>query len=244
MNLCSAPAQPQPEVGGTYLRRSARVSSVELTGPAGRLEAVLNQGSERAPFAALVCHPHPLGGGTLHNKVVYNAMKVLNAPEWGFQAPVLRFNFRGTGLSQGQHDGQAEAGDVLVALAWLAARFPLPIVAAGFSFGAAMTLAALSGPDAPAAVQAIACFGLPLEAEGRRYTYPGLARLNLPKLFLSGDSDSFAPASDLARVTAQAAEPKQIAFIENADHFFTGRIEPFQQALAGWLREQFHDPGR
>jgi len=244
MNLWSLPAQPQPEVGDVLTRRTARVRSVELSGPAGRLEAVLNQGSERARFAALVCHPHPLGGGTLHNKVVYNAMKVLNAPAWGFEAPVLRFNFRGVGLSQGEHDGQAEAGDVLAALRWLEAEFRLPLVAAGFSFGAAMTLAALCGPDAPASVKAIACFGLPVEAESRRYTYPGLESLKLPKLFLSGDSDEFASASDLARVTAQAAEPKQMAFIRDADHFFTGRIEPFQQALAGWLREQFHDPGR
>ena len=66
-------------------------------------------------FAALVCHPHPKGGGTMHNKVVYHAMKALNAPEWGLGWPVLRFNFRGTGLSEGRHDGKAETGDVLAA---------------------------------------------------------------------------------------------------------------------------------
>src|ERR1035441_3092892 len=62
-----------------------------------------------APFSALVCHPHPLGGGNLHNKVVYHAMKALNDPQWGLGLPVLRFNFRGTGLSQGTHDGLAES---------------------------------------------------------------------------------------------------------------------------------------
>jgi uncharacterized protein len=90
-----------------------------LRGPAGRLEALVNEGAPDAPFAALVCHPHPLGGGTMHNKVVYHAMKALNDPEWGLGWPVLRFNFRGTGLSQGVHDGEAEAGDVLAALDWL-----------------------------------------------------------------------------------------------------------------------------
>lgn len=244
MNACFSPVQPLSGAGDAAARRSARVYSLEIAGPAGSLEAVLNQGAASARFAALVCHPHPLHGGTLHNKVVYHAMKVLNEPSWGFAAPVLRFNFRGTGRSQGVHDGQAEASDVRAALAWLEDQFHLPIVAAGFSFGAAMTLAAMSGASAPGSVRAIACFGLPLEAEGRRYTYPGLASLALPKLFLSGDSDPFAPASDLARVTAQAAEPKQIAFIQNADHFFTGRIEQFQQVLAGWLTEHFHDPGR
>ena len=74
---------------------------MELNGPAGHLEAVVNEGSAGARAAVLICHPHPLGGGSLHNKVVYHAMKVMNAPEWGLGWPVLRFNFRGTGLSEG-----------------------------------------------------------------------------------------------------------------------------------------------
>src|SRR6185437_8166134 len=109
----------------------ATLRNVDLRGPAGRLEALLNEGDPKSRFAALVCHPHPLGGGTLHNKVVYHAMKVLNAPEWGFRAPVLRFNFRGTGLSEGAHDGAAEAADVEAALAWLEKEFHRPILAAG-----------------------------------------------------------------------------------------------------------------
>src|ERR1035441_8253549 len=106
------PAQPDsnPE--------AARLQSVDLAGPAGRLEAILNLGAPNPPFAALVCHPNPLAGGTMHNKVVYHAMKVLNDPEWGFGFPVLRFNFRGTGLSQGTYDGRAEAEDVRAALDW------------------------------------------------------------------------------------------------------------------------------
>ena len=116
--------------------------SVDLTGPAGRLEALLNEGAPDARFAALVCHPHPKGGGTMHNKVVYHAMKVLNAPEWGLGWPVLRFNFRGTGLSEGTHDGKAETGDVLAALDWLENEYKRPVVVAGFSFGAAMALLA------------------------------------------------------------------------------------------------------
>src|SRR5947209_10297034 len=107
----------------------------DLRGPAGKLEAVLNGGRANARFAALVCHPHPLGGGTLHNKVVYHAMKVLNGAEWGLRLPVLRFNFRGTGLSEGHHEGLAETADVSAALEWLDAEFKLPIVVIGFSFG-------------------------------------------------------------------------------------------------------------
>src|SRR5271170_3989845 len=96
------------------------VSSVrtidDLYGPAGRLETVLNSGRADAAYAALVCHPHPKGGGTMHNKVVYHAMKAFSA----FGLPVLRFNFRGVGLSEGEHDdGHGEQNDVRAAVEWL-----------------------------------------------------------------------------------------------------------------------------
>ena len=87
-----------------------------LFGPAGHLEAILNEGSPDAGYAAVICHPHPKGGGNLNNKVVYRAMKALNGPEFGLGWPVLRFNFRGMGSSQGTYDGFAEAGDVVAAL--------------------------------------------------------------------------------------------------------------------------------
>ena len=215
-----------------------RLRSVDLSGPAGRLEAVLNEGSADARFAALVCHPHPLGGGTLHNKVVYHAMKVMNAPEWGLGWPVLRFNFRGAGLSQGTHDGQAETGDVLAALDWLGHEFNLPMIVAGFSFGAAMALSALCGPGCRAGVKAIAALGLPTHAEGRDYHYSFLQDCSIPKLFLSGDCDQYAPSAQLASVFAAASEPKRMVLLPGADHFFAGQLEAMQQALAGWLKEQ------
>src|ERR1700728_4120627 len=107
----------------------------DLRGPAGRLEALLNTGRDDAPYATLVCHPHPAGGGTMHNKVVYHAMKALSS----FGLPVLRFNFRGTGLSEGEHDqGRGEQDDVRAALDWLDRSFHRPILFAGFSFGSAV----------------------------------------------------------------------------------------------------------
>ena len=211
--------------------------SVDLTGPAGRLEALLNEGAPDAPFAALVCHPHPLGGGNLHNKVVYHAMKVLNDPEWELGWPVLRFNFRGTGLSQGTYDGEAEAGDVLAALDWLQNEYKRPLVVAGFSFGAAMALSACCDQGHPD-VSALISLGLPIQAEGHQYRYPFLPACHLPKLFLSGDRDQFAPATQLARVAATASDPKRLVLLPGADHFFTGHLEPMQQALTGWLKEQ------
>jgi len=231
-----------------------KLRSVDLDGPAGRLEALVNEGAPDAPFAVLICHPHPLGGGTMHNKVVYHAMKVFNDPEWGLGWPVLRFNFRGTGLSQGVHDGAAEAGDVLAALDWLENEYKRPIVAAGFSFGAAMTLnACCSQSPKRSDIRALIALGLPTHAgpavpgdkssprsgaETRDYHYPCLASCTIPKLFLSGDCDQYAPTVQLAQVAASAAQPKRLILLPRADHFFTGQLEPMQQALAGWLKEQ------
>ncbi|MGH9588750.1 MAG: alpha/beta hydrolase [Terracidiphilus sp.] len=213
--------------------------SIELRGPAGRLEAVLNEGLAGAPFAALVCHPHPLGGGTMHNKVVYQAMKVFNATQWGFRLPVLRFNFRGAGLSEGSHHGAAEAADVEAALGWLENEFRRPIFAAGFSFGAAMTLSACcGGGKIRKSVRALALLGLPSQADGRDYSYSHFGACSLPKLFLSGDHDPYAPAACLQQLAAAAAEPRRLVLIPGADHFFSGHMEAMQQALAAWLKEQ------
>lgn len=233
MTAAFAPAQPdrRPQVH--------RLRSVFLPGPAGRLEAVVNEGAPDSPFAALVCHPYPPGGGTLHNKVVYHAMKALNDPQWGLGFPVLRFNFRGVGLSQGKHDGVLEQADVLAALAWLENRYKLPILAVGFSFGAAMAIAACCGHNQPAAsVRALIALGLPISNNGRDYDYRSLKSCNLPKFFLSGDRDQYAPAQQLAQVAASAAIPKQLVLLPGADHFFQGHLAAMQASLAGWLKEQ------
>lgn len=216
--------------------------SIDLTGPAGRLEALLNEGAADSPYAALVCHPHPKGGGTMHNKVVYHAMKALNAPEFGLGWPVLRFNFRGTGLSEGEHDGHRESEDVLAALEWLENEYRRPLVVVGFSFGAAMALYACcngkTGNETSTKTRAVVALGLPTEAEGRQYQYTFLQSCSLPKLFLSGDRDQYAPAADLQRVAATTAEPKQLVLLPGADHFFAGQLEAMQNTLVGWLQEQ------
>lgn len=214
---------------------SARLRSVDLKGPAGRLEAVINEGAADASYAALICHPHPNGGGTLHNKVVFHAMKALNAPEWGLAWPVLRFNFRGTGRSEGAHDGQAEAEDVRAAMDWLENQYGLPIVLVGFSFGAAMALGAVKLD--PNGVHALAALGLPAHGGGRHYQYSFLQDVTIPKLFLSGDRDQYASPAELTSLVAQAADPKHLSFIPGADHFFSGQLQTMQQALVRWLKE-------
>jgi alpha/beta superfamily hydrolase len=221
--------------GGTSSLSAIR--SFFLEGPAGRLEALLNAGSADALFATIVCHPHPKGGGTMHNKVVYHATKTFSALGW----PVLRFNFRGTGLSEGEHDGRAEIEDVRVALDWLASEFSLPIIAAGFSFGAAMGLKAASQDAriADARIAGFAALGLPTEAEGRHYHYPFLPECVFPKLFLSGDRDQYAPANQIRDIVATALEPKRLVLVPGADHFFTGHLPAMQSALSDWLQFTF-----
>lgn len=215
----------------THSTPNAQIRSFFLEGPAGRLEALLNAGTVDAQYAAVVCHPHPLFGGTMHNKVVYNAMKALN----GFGFPVVRFNFRGTELSEGQHDyGQGEREDVQTAIGWLKQEFSLPIIFAGFSFGAAVGLrAACPDPD----VKALISLGTPVAADGRSYNYDFLADCTKPKLFISGDRDQFGPAEKLYEVTAAAAEPKRFVLVHGADHFFAGQLEAMRSAIEFWVKD-------
>lgn len=215
--------------------------TVDLRGPAGRLEALINEGAPDPRFVGLVCHPHPKGGGTMHNKVVYHAMKVLNASAFNLRWPVLRFNFRGTGMSEGQHDGNAEFADVVAALNWLHTQYSLPIVLVGFSFGAAMAIAAssaLSTPTDGPNLRALALIGLPTHGFKRTYEYPLLSTCTLPKLFLSGDQDQFATTVQLEQAFDSAADPKTLVLVPDADHFFTGHLDEMQSALATWLKEQ------
>jgi hypothetical protein len=249
--MITATSRSSPAVAHVRSPSAKSVRSIELRGPAGRLEAVLNEGSPHAAFAAVIAHPHPLGGGSMHNKVVYHAMKVINAGEFG--SPVLRFNFRGTGRSEGTHDGVAETGDVRAALAWVENEYKLPVVAVGFSFGAAMVLAACCGnPDPaspPMSVRGLVAIGLPVRSGAVGpgapiYDYSFLAQCRIPKLFLSGDQDQFATKTELIQAAAAAAEPKKVALVPGADHFFTGHLERMQSELALWLKEQAYDPGQ
>ena len=223
-----------------------QVQTIEdLRGPVGRLEALLNTGLPDAPYAVLVAHPHPLGGGTMHNKVVYHAAKAFGH----FGLPVLRFNFRGTGLSEGAHDeGRGEVGDIHAALDWLTARFPgRPLLFAGFSFGSNVGLRACCGDPR---IQGLVGIGLPVRAAGRDYHYRFLPHCGaVPKLFISGDSDEFSPRGVLESMLVGAPDPKRIVWIEGADHFFAGtpaspgpKLEPFAAALREWIAESFSLP--
>ena len=211
---------------------ASAIRSLFLDGPAGRLEALLNSGAENATHAALVCHPHPMFGGTMQNKVVFHAMKALNS--FGF--PVLRFNFRGTGLSHGEHDhGVGETDDVRLALDWLAREFHLPLIFAGFSFGAAIGLRAACPDDRAKAVIGL---GVPLNpVDERSYDLNFLQSCHKPKLFVSGSRDQFGARAKLEAMVNSLPEPKKLVIIESADHFFEGRLREMREAIEVWIKE-------
>jgi hypothetical protein len=221
------------------LSENATIRSLFLPGPAGRLEALLNAGSPTATRAALVCHPHPLYGGTLHNKVVFHAMKALN----GFGFPVLRFNFRGAGLSEGEHaNGIGEVDDVRTALDWLEREYTLPVIFAGFSFGAAVGLRAAYNDDGVGALIALGLPAVPVPSgsgEARVYDFEFLRACTKPKLFVSGSRDQFAPLGKLEALVSTFADPKKLVRIEAGDHFFEGRLREMRETIEAWGKGEF-----
>ena len=177
-------------------------------------------------MAAVVCHPHPLFGGTMHNKVVYQAAKTLDA----LGLAVLRFNFRGTGKSEGKHDrGEGERGDVRAALDFLATEFPnIPLLAAGFSFGCWVGLRA--GCE-DARVRLLIGLGPPVNSADFSY----LARCEKPKLFVLGANDIYGAPDKLKSVVSTAAGENKIVIVEDADHFFVGELDQVDAAIASWM---------
>jgi alpha/beta superfamily hydrolase len=163
-------------------------------------------------------------------------MKALNS----FGYPVLRFNFRGAGMSQGQHDqGNGEVEDVRTALDWLDREFHLPLIFAGFSFGAAVGLR-VACPDAR--VAAVIGLGLPVDAiDDRVYDFEFLRDCGKPKLFVSGERDQFASRAKLEKLVTALPEPKRLVVVEGADHFFEGRLRELREAIEGWIKESIPD---
>lgn len=202
-----------------------------LTGPVGRLEAVLWTPSDesRPPLAALVCHPHPLFGGTLHNKVVYQAAKALDA----LGLPVLRFNFRGAGKSEGSHDrGRGEQGDVRAALDFLASEFPAtPLVLAGFSFGCWVGLRV---GCADPRVESLIGIGAPVNDSD----FSHLSTCAKPKLFVHGSNDQFGSVENLHPFVESLPGENELVVVEGVDHFLTGKLDRLGPAITAWMRRR------
>jgi alpha/beta superfamily hydrolase len=204
-----------------------------LTGPAGRLEAILwTPSAASPPMAAVVCHPHPLFGGTMHNKVVYQAAKSLDA----LGLSVLRFNFRGTGTSEGKHDrGEGELDDVSAALDFLAAEFPnVPLLVAGFSFGCWVGLRAGCEDN-----RVTTLIGLGAPVNNTDFSY--LAQCKKPKLFVHGANDIYGAVDKLKNLVASLPGENKLVVVEDADHFFVGKLDQVYAAITNWMSKRILD---
>jgi uncharacterized protein len=202
-----------------------------LAGPAGRLEAMLWTTATANPdLVAVVCHPHPLFGGTMHNKVVFQAAKALHRRA----IPVLRFNFRGAGQSEGEHDkGLGQRDDVRTALDFLGAEFPgRMILLVGFSFGAWVGLRVGCEDER---VSDLIGLGIPVNSFDLSY----LRECAKPKLFIQGANDQFGSREKVEALFATLPEPKTHVFVESADHFFTGKLDQMTAALGAWIDERY-----
>lgn len=196
---------------------------VEFRGPAGRIEGIL-QGREGAetPRLAVVCHPHPLAGGTMHTKVVHRAARALELS--GHR--VLRFNFRGVGASEGVHDhGRGEQEDVRAALDFLRALHPQrPVTLGGFSFG---SWVGMRVGCASAAVNALVGIAPPANL----FDFGFLARCPKPKLFIHGTADTLAPLDTFEEIYPAIDEPKRLVRIEGASHLLTEHLDAVEAAV-------------
>jgi hypothetical protein len=201
-----------------------------LQGPAGRLEALLwTPATDGGALAAVVCHPHPMFGGTMHNKVVYQVAKTLHQ----LHVPVLRFNFRGAGMSEGNHDeGRGERDDVGTAIDFLAQEYAgRRLLLAGFSFGAFVGLRVAC---ADARIASLIGLGLPVDRSDLSF----LKECSKPKLFVQGAQDQFGSRANVESLVNHVPEPRRLVFVENADHFFAGKLHEVNEALRDWIVEQ------
>ncbi len=210
--------------------------NVIIPGPAGKLEGIfwspgqVSSGPSHSTIAAVVCHPHPLFGGTMHNKVVYHVARTLDR----LGVPVLRFNFRGTGASAGQHDkGRGEQDDVRAAIDFLATEIPdVPLLVAGFSFGCLVGLRAGCGDRR---VKELIGLGAPVNDSDMSY----LGACEKPCLLVQGELDPYGAPRKLEEVVAAFPEKTRretnVAVIPGADHFFTGLLDHVGDAVAAWL---------
>ena len=201
---------------------SAKIETVTFPGPAGRLEGLWKNASRPGAGSAVFAHPHPLFGGTLHNKVVFRAARALSEAGFG----TLRFNFRGVGLSDGEHDtGVGEVEDFRAALDEAERRGGLPIVAGGFSFGSAAALRAIRGDPR---VTAGVFVGLPLASDSGA----GLSRPLVDSLFVTGERDTYGPP---ALVREFVGDSGMLVIVPGADHFFEGKLDELEGIIARFL---------
>ena len=202
----------------------------DLTGPAGRLEALLDAPEGKPKAAVVFAHPLPTHGGTMHTKAVYQAMKGLVRAG----CVVLRFNFRGVGASAGSFTGgPGEKEDFKAALDYLHARYPdVPLWSAGFSFGAWIALETGAPDDR---VNVLIGIAPPVTKEG--YDFSNTMRSTKPKFFIQGEADDICPLQDMWKFYSELPEPKELVIIDAADHLFDGHTTEVGEAVEDLVKD-------
>lgn len=210
---------------------------MELKGPAGRLEGLLDEPERPRGVAVAFAHPHPLHGGTMHTKVVFQSAKALAR----IGCAVLRFNFRGVGASEGTWSGgDGERDDFKAALDYLAARYPgWTLWAGGYSFGAWVALDVGSRDPRVALLIGVA-------VPANSYDFSALRDSPKPKVFIHGERDELCPLPAVRKLYAEACEPKELVVIDGADHLFDGKTAEVGDALVDLLEDDraFEDHSR
>lgn len=207
----------------------------DLRGPAGRLEALLDEPATGPVRTAVVfAHPHPQYGGTMHTKTVFQGAKGLAR----IGCAVLRFNFRGVGASEGTFDrGEGEQADFAAALDYLAAKYPgTPLWAAGFSFGSWVALEVGADDDRVSVLIGIAP-PVATSVSGQDYQFPNTLASEKPKFFVHGESDEVCPLEGMWHFYGQLKEPKELVVIDGADHLFDGKTPEVGDALEDLLAD-------
>jgi uncharacterized protein len=210
---------------------SLQVERLSLRGQAGALEAILEDSGVPGSSYAVICHPHPLFGGTMENKVVTTVARALR--ETGI--PTLRFNFRGVGASEGAFDqGVGETADADIVASWGAGRWPgRTLVAAGFSFGGyvALRLAQLRESQ-----QREVRLLITIAPAVQRFDANSTARPRCPWLVVQGDADDVVdPAAVIGWVNSLIPKP-QLVVMPGAGHFFHGRLQELRDAVVTTVR--------
>ncbi|MGD8728352.1 MAG: alpha/beta hydrolase [Gemmatimonadota bacterium] len=195
----------------------------------GHLEALMKEPDGAPHGVAVVCHPHPLHGGTMHTKAVYRAAQALN--EAGLVA--LRFNFRGVGASTGSYEeGIGEREDVTAAIDWLVEEYPhLPVICGGFSFGSMVGLAVGVDDDR---VDGLLGLGLPVKRLAYDFGYLGETTKLL--LVVQGEQDEFGSGEEVAAALAGMESHVTLVRIPGSDHYFTDRLDELREAVRGYFQ--------
>jgi uncharacterized protein len=207
-----------------------RIESFFVNGPAGKLECMLEEPEGIAPVeAALVCHPHPQHGGTMLNKVVHRLARGLR----NSGCVVLRFNFRGVNLSEGEYgDWSGETEDARTVLAELRRRYPnLPLLAGGFSFGSRIALKVAASEEG---IRRAVAVGFPTRYPDREFVY----QVQIPKHFIQSTNDEFAVRSEFTAFYETLPEPKRLDWVESADHFFKNNLDGYEAVIERIGRER------